>query len=68
MDTRLRCMMNTYDYESTLFITDPNMKELYIQFSTRHFGNLIDLRIDFDGLINHYLRCGNSILSILLIC
>lgn len=45
MDTRLRYMMNTYDYEDSLFMIDPNLrelrdlKELYIQFNTRNSGN-----------------------------
>ena len=37
MDTRLHCLMNTYDYEDSLFMIDPNLrelrdlKELYVQ-------------------------------------
>ena len=68
MDTRLRCMMNTYDYEDSLFMIDPNLrelhdlKELYIQFNTRNSGKPMDARIELDELINHYLHCGNSIL------
>ena len=67
MDTRLRCMMNTYDYEDSLFMIDPNLrelrdlKELYIQFNTRNSGKPMDARIELDELINHYLHCGNSI-------
>ena len=67
MDTRLRCMINTYDYEDSLFMIDPNLrelrdlKELYIQFNTRNSGKPMDARIELDELINHYLHCGNSI-------
>lgn len=67
MDTRLRYMMNTYDYEDSLFMIDPNLrelrdlKELYIQFNTRNSGKPMDARIELDELINYYLHCGNSI-------
>lgn len=60
-------MMNTYDYEDSLFMIDPNLrelrdrKELYIQFNTRNSGKPMDARIELDELINHYLHCGNSI-------
>ena len=67
MDTRLHCLMNTYDYEDSLFMIDPNLrelrdlKELYVQFNTRNAGKPMDARIELDKLINHYLHCGNSI-------
>lgn len=67
MDTRLRYMMNTYDYEDSLFMIDPNLrelrdlKELYIQFNIRNSGKPMDARIELDELINYYLHCGNSI-------
>ena len=60
-------MMNTYDYEDSLFMIDPNLrelrdlKELYIQFNTRNSGKPMDARIELDELINYYLHCGNSI-------
>lgn len=59
--------MSTYDYEYSLFMIDPNLrelrdlKELYIQFNTRNSGKPMDARIELDELINHYLHCGNSI-------
>lgn len=67
MDAHLRCMMNTYDYEDSLFMIDPNLrelrdlKELYIQFNTRNSGKPMDARIELDELINYYLHCGTSI-------
>lgn len=59
--------MNTYDYEDSLFMIDPNLrelrdlKELYVQFNTRNAGKPMDARIELDKLINHYLHCDNSI-------
>lgn len=67
MDNRLRCMMNTYDYEDSLFLLDPqlrelrDLKELYISFNNRNAGHPMDARIEFDTLIHHYLYCGNPI-------
>ena len=67
MDTRLRCMMNTYDYEDSLFIIDPtlrelrDLKEMYISFNTRNTGKPMDARIELDKLIDYYLHCGNPI-------
>lgn len=65
MDSHLRCMMNTYDYEDSLFMIDPNLrelrdlKELYISFNTRNAGKPMDARIELDELIGKYLHCGN---------
>lgn len=65
MDTHLHCMMNTYDYEDSLFMIDPNLrelrdlKELYISFNTRNAGKPMDARIELDELIGKYLHCGN---------
>ena len=67
MDSHLHCMMNTYDYEDSLFMIDPtlrelrDLKELYIQFNTRNAGKPMDARIKLDDLIGKYLRCGNAI-------
>lgn len=67
MDSHLHCMMNTYDYEDSLFMIDPtlrelrDLKELYIQFNTRNAGKPMDARIELDDLIGKYLRCGNAI-------
>ncbi len=65
MDAHLHCMMNTYDYEDSLFMIDPNLrelrdlKELYISFNTRNAGKPMDARIELDELIGKYLHCGN---------
>ena len=65
MDTHLHCMMNTYDYEDSLFMIDPNLrelrdlKELYISFNSRNAGKPMDARIELDELIGRYLHCGN---------
>ena len=65
MDTRLRCMMNTFDYEDSLFMIDPtlrelrDLKELYISFNNRNAGKPMDARIELDKLIDRYLHCGN---------
>jgi len=65
MDSHLHCMMNTYDYEDSLFMIDPNLrelrdlKELYITFNTRNAGKPMDARIELDELIGKYLHCGN---------
>lgn len=67
MDQRLHCMMNTYDYEDSLFMIDPNLrelrdlKELYVQFNTRNAGKPMEARIELDELIGKYLRCDNTI-------
>ena len=67
MDNHLRCLMNTYDYEDSLFTIDPNLrelrdlKELYVQFNSRNAGKPIDARIELDDLIGKYLSCGNPI-------
>lgn len=59
-------MMNTYDYEDSLFMLDPNLRklrdlnELYISFNNRNAGKPIVARIELDELIGKYLRCGNS--------
>lgn len=65
MDSHLHCMMNTYDYEDSLFMIDPNLrelrdlKELYITFNTRNAGKPMDARIELDELIGKYLHSGN---------
>lgn len=66
-DTHLRCMMNTFDYEDSLFMIDPtlrelrDLKELYISFNNRNAGKPMDARLELDKLINKYLHCGNPI-------
>ena len=64
MDGFLRCLMNTYDYEDSLFMIDPslrelrNLKEMYIRFNTQNAGKPMDARIGLDRLIDQYLHCG----------
>ena len=66
-DTHLRCMMNTFDYEDSLFMIDPtlrelrDLKELYISFNNRNAGKPMDARLELDKLIDKYLHCGNPI-------
>ncbi len=66
-DPHLRCMMNTFDYEDSLFMIDPtlrelrDLKELYISFNNRNAGKPMDARLELDRLINKYLHCGNPI-------
>lgn len=58
-------MMNTFDYEDSLFMIDPtlrelrDLKELYISFNNRNVGKPMDARIELDRLIDRYLHCGN---------
>lgn len=67
MDSFLRCMMNTYDYEDSLFRIDPDLrelrdlKEMYIRFNAQNAGKPMDARIGLDRLIDRYLHCGNPI-------
>ena len=67
MDTKLRCLMNTYDYEDYLFTIDPtlrtlrDLKELYVQFNARNAGKPMDARLELDYLIDKYIQCGNPI-------
>ncbi len=67
MDAFLHCMMNTYDYEDSLFTIDPNLrelrdlKEMYIRFNNQNAGKPMDARIGLDRLIDCYLHCGNPL-------
>ena len=67
MDNHLHCMMNTYDYEDSLFSIAPNLrelrelKEMYVRFNHHNAGKPMDARIELDSLIDHYLHCGNPI-------
>lgn len=69
MDHHLHCMMNTYDYEDALFRIDPRLqtlrelKEMYVSFNARNAGQPMDARIDLDGLIDHYLHCGDPMFA-----
>jgi transposase len=67
MDKHLHCMMNTYDYESSLFSIDPHLKPLrdlkeeYIQFNTRNAGDPGSASRELDPLIRRYMKCRESI-------
>ena len=56
MDNHLHCMMNTYDYEDSLFSIAPNLrelrelKEMYVRFNHHNAGKPMDA-----------LHCGNPI-------
>ena len=58
-------MMNTFDYEDSLFMIDPTLRELrdlkklYISFNNRNAGKPVDARIELDRLIDQYLHCSN---------
>ncbi len=60
-------MMNTYDYEDSLFRIDPTLrelrdyKEMYILFNDRNAGRPMDARLELDELIDKYLHCSNPI-------
>lgn len=63
MDYHFHCMMNTYDYEDSLFSINPRLrrmrdyKEMYIRFNTRNAGKPMDARIELDRLIATYSHC-----------
>ena len=60
MDSHFRCLMNTYDYEDSIFRLDPklkdfrDLKELYIKFNSRNAGNPMAARHEIDELIKLY--------------
>ena len=60
MDSHFHCLMNTYDYEDSLFRIDPklrdfrDLKELYIQFNTRNAGKPLEARNELEELILTY--------------
>ena len=67
MDSHFRCLMNTYDYEDSLFRIDPNLKdfrdlkELYIQFNSRNAGKTIEARKELEELILTYQNSEHEI-------
>ena len=60
MDSHFHCLMNTFDYENSLFRIDPKLKEFrdlketYLQFNTRNAGNPIKAREELSELILMY--------------
>lgn len=63
MDSHFHCLMNTFDYEDSLFRIDPklkdfrDLKETYLQFNTRNAGNPIKAREELSELIIMYQSC-----------
>ena len=61
MDSHVRVLMNTYDYEDWLFRIDPklrdyrDLKELYIQFNSRNSGDPVSARKELADLIQFYM-------------
>lgn len=60
MDPHFHALMNTYDYEDSLFRIDSNLrefrdlKELYVQFNSRNGGNPTSARKELETLITEY--------------
>ena len=60
MDPHFRALMNTYDYQSSLFRIDPKLrdfrelKERYVSFNSRNAGNPVAARSELDDLIPMY--------------
>ena len=67
MDPHFHCLMNTYDYEASLFRIAPRLKqlrdwkELYIQFNSRNAGHPLQAGKELEDLIDLYYQCGDSI-------
>lgn len=67
MDSHFHCLMNTFDYEDSLFRIDPklkdfrDLKESYLQFNTRNAGNPIKAREELSELIIMYQTCEHEI-------
>ena len=67
MDSHFHCLMNTFDYEDSLFRIDPklkdfrDLKESYLQFNTRNAGNPIKAREELSELIIVYQTCEHEI-------
>lgn len=67
MDSHFHVLMNTYDYEDSLFRIDPNLrdfrdqKELYVQFNSRNAGKPIEARDGLSKLILEYSKSRHAI-------
>ena len=67
MDPHFHCLMNTYDYEASLFRISPRLKqlrdwkELYIQFNSRNAGHPLQAGKELEDLIDLYYQCGDGI-------
>ena len=62
MDAHFHALMNTYDYEDSLFRIDSNLrdyrnlKEKYVQFNSRNGGNPLGARTELKELILEYKK------------
>ena len=69
MDSHFHRLMNTYDYEDSLFRIDSrlrdlrDLKEMYIQFNSRNAGKPVSAATELDELITYYKQYGDSIFS-----
>lgn len=67
MDPHFHRLMNTYDYESSLFQISPRLqdlrdwKERYIQFNTRNAGHPLRAQEEIEDLIDFYYKTGDEI-------
>ena len=67
MDPHFNCLMNTFDYEDSLFLIDPklqelrDLKEMYVRFNTYNAGDPMGARLHLDDLIDKYLHSSNPI-------
>ena len=67
MDPHFHRLMNTYDYESSLFQISPRLRDLrdwkerYIQFNSRNVGHPLRAREEIEDLIDFYFKTGDEI-------
>ena len=67
MDPHFHRLMNTYDYESSLFQISPRLRDLrdwkerYIQFNSRNAGHPLRAREEIEDLIDFYFKTGDEI-------
>ena len=67
MDHHFYRLMNTYDYESSLFRIPPglrnlrDLKERYIQFNIRIAGHPLKVQEEIEDLIDFYYKTGDEI-------
>ena len=67
MDSHFHRLMNTYDYESTLFRIDPrlkilrDLKEKYIRFNARNSGQPLRASKEIEVIIDDYFHSGDAL-------
>lgn len=67
MDPHFRRLMNTYDYEDSLFRIAPRLKRLrdlkeeYVCFNARNAGQPLKAAVEIEDLIDHYYQCEDRI-------